>query len=254
MSSTLPTVLVTGASRRIGRAIAQDLATHGYAVAVHAHSHGEEAHALAAEICEAGGVAEAFIADLTQAGAVRKLHKDVMVRLGWPDLIVNNASAFESDDIRAFDEDLFDLHFALHLKAPALLAEAMANSRPGGREGLIVNIIDQRVWRLTPRFFSYTLSKSALWTATQTMAQALAPHIRVNAIGPGPTLANQRQRDADFERQVAAVPLGRGPELDEIGATIRYLHKMRSVTGQMIALDGGQHLAWETPDVTEAGE
>lgn len=254
MSSTTPTVLVTGASRRIGKAIAQDLATHGYAVAVHAHSHGEEAQALAAEIREAGGVADAFIADLTQAGAVRKLHKDVMVRLGWPDLIVNNASAFESDDICAFDEDLFDLHFALHLKAPALLAEAMANSRPGGREGLIVNIIDQRVWRLTPRFFSYTLSKSALWTATQTMAQALAPHIRVNAIGPGPTLANQRQRDADFERQVAAVPLGRGPDLDEVGATIRYLHKMRSVTGQMIALDGGQHLAWETPDVTEAGE
>ncbi|WP_299864686.1 SDR family oxidoreductase [uncultured Hoeflea sp.] len=254
MSSTSPTVLVTGASRRIGKAIAQDLATHGYAVAVHAHSHGEEAQALAIEIREAGGVAEAFIADLTRAGAVRKLHADVTARLGWPELIVNNASAFQDDDVRSFDEDLFDLHFALHVKAPALLAEAMANSLPGGREGLIVNIIDQRVWRLTPRFFSYTLSKSALWTATQTMAQALAPHIRVNAIGPGPTLANQRQRNADFERQVAAVPLERGPQLAEFGATIRYLHEARSVTGQMIALDGGQHLAWKTPDVTEAGE
>jgi NAD(P)-dependent dehydrogenase (short-subunit alcohol dehydrogenase family) len=124
---------------------------------------------------------------------------------------------------------------------------------PGWREGLIVNIIDQRVWKLTPRFFSYTLSKAALWTATQTMAQALAPRIRVNAIGPGPTLANERQKNSDFARQAAAVPLERGPELSEFGATIRYLHGARSVTGQMIALDGGQHLAWETPDVTALG-
>ena len=130
----------------------------------------------------------------------------------------------------------------------------MAARLPDGGEGLIVNIIDQRVWKLTPRFFSYTLSKSALWTATRTMAQALAPRIRVNAIGPGPTLANERQKDSDFARQAAAVPLGHGPELAEFGATIRYLHGARSVTGQMIALDGGQHLAWETPDVTGVGE
>jgi NAD(P)-dependent dehydrogenase (short-subunit alcohol dehydrogenase family) len=161
---------------------------------------------------------------------------------------------FEDDDVSRFDEALFDLHFAIHLKAPAILAEAMANGLPEGREGLIVNIIDQRVWKLTPRFFSYTLSKSALWTATQTMAQALAPRIRVNAIGPGPTLANDRQQPDDFDKQAASVLLGRGPELSEFGATVRYLYQARSVTGQMIALDGGQHLAWETPDASGVGE
>ncbi len=248
------TVLVTGAGRRIGKAIALDLAAHGYHVAIHANRSGAEAEAVAASIRDAGGLADVFLADLSDSTAVRRLHDAVLDRLGAPGIIVNNASVFQDDDVRAFDEALFDLHFAIHLKAPVILAEAMAESLPEDRDGLIVNIIDQRVWRLTPRYFSYTLSKSALWTATRTMAQALAPRIRVNAIGPGPTLANERQNDSDFARQAAAVPLGHGPELAEFGATIRYLHQARSVTGQMIALDGGQHLAWETPDVSDVGE
>ena len=248
------TALVTGAGRRIGKAIALDLAAHGYRVAVHANSSRKEAEAVAASIRDTGGEAAVFIADLSDRAAVRRLHSEVSAELGAPDVIVNNASIFEDDDARTFDEDLFDRHFSIHVKAPVMLAEAMAATLPEGREGLIVNIIDQRVWRLTPRFFSYTLSKSALWTATQTMAQALAPRIRVNAIGPGPTLANERQSAADFARQAAAVPLGHGPELGEFGATIRYLHAARSVTGQMIALDGGQHLAWKTPDVNGVGE
>ncbi|MBU4530087.1 MAG: SDR family oxidoreductase [Hoeflea sp.] len=248
------TVLVTGAGRRIGKAVATDLAAHGYHVAIHANRSGAEAEAVAASIRDAGGLAEVFLADLSDSTAVRRLHEEVSDRLGPPDIIVNNASVFQDDHVRAFDEALFDRHFAIHLKAPAILAEAMATSLPEDRDGLIVNIIDQRVWRLTPRFFSYTLSKSALWTATRTMAQALAPRIRVNAIGPGPTLANERQNADDFQRQVAAVPLGHGPDLSEFGATIRYLHQARSVTGQMIALDGGQHLAWQTPDVSGVGE
>jgi NAD(P)-dependent dehydrogenase (short-subunit alcohol dehydrogenase family) len=231
-----------------------DLASHGYRVAVHANSHVNEAEAVAATIRSNGGVAEAVIADLSNAAAVRALYSDATARLGTPDLIVNNASVFADDNVRAINEELFDLHFAIHLKAPVLLAEAMADGLPQDCNGLIVNIIDQRVWRLTPRFFSYTLSKSALWTATQTMAQALAPRIRVNAIGPGPTLANERQSPDDFARQAAAVPLGHGPDLAEFGATIRYLRQARSVTGQMIALDGGQHLSWKTPDVTDVGE
>ncbi len=197
MTSSNGTVLVTGAARRIGKAIALDLATHGYGIAVHANSSGEEAEAVASTIRDAGGSAEVFLADLTDMKAVRALHGQVSKRMGVPDVIVNNASVFEADDVRTFDEDLFDRHFAVHVKAPAVLAEAMAENLPRDGEGLIVNIIDQRVWRLTPRFFSYTLSKSALWTATQTMAQALAPRIRVNAIGPGPTLAKraaERQR------------------------------------------------------------
>lgn len=254
MMSCKGTVLVTGAGRRIGKAIALDLAAHGYDVAIHANRSGAKAEAVAGTIRDAGGVAEVFLADLSVSDAVRKLHAEVSAGLGAPDIIVNNASAFENDDVRDFDEALFDRHFALHLKAPVILAEAMAASLADGRDGLIVNIIDQRVWRLTPAFFSYTLSKSALWTATQTMAQALAPRIRVNAIGPGPTLANERQSASDFAGQAASVPLGHGPELAEFGATIRYLHAARSVTGQMIALDGGQHLAWKTPDVSGVGE
>lgn len=254
MTSSKGTVLVTGAARRIGKAIALDLASHGYSIAVHANSSGEEAEAVAGTIRDAGGVAEVFLADLTDMDAVRGLYQQVSGRIGAPDIIVNNASVFEADEVREFNEELFDRHFAVHVKAPSVLAEAMADGLAKNGEGLIVNIIDQRVWKLTPRFFSYTLSKSALWTATKTMAQALAPRIRVNAIGPGPTLANERQKNSDFARQAEAVPLRRGPDLAEFGATIRYLHGARSVTGQMIALDGGQHLAWETPDVTGVGE
>lgn len=254
MISSKGTVLVTGAARRIGKAIALDLATHGYRIAIHANSSGKEAEAVAGSIRDQGGVAEVFLADLSDGKATRRLHDEVTARLGPPDIIVNNASVFVDDDVCDFDEEKFDRHFALHLKAPAILAEAMAANLPDGRDGLIVNIIDQRVWKLTPRYFSYTLSKAALWTATQTMAQALAPRIRVNAIGPGPTLANDRQTTDDFSRQASAVPLQHGPELAEFGATIRYLHDAGSVTGQMIALDGGQHLAWQTPDVTGVGE
>ena len=171
-------------------------------------------------------------------------------RLGPISLLVNCASIFEEDSLHDFHWDEWDRHFSVHVKAPVLMARRFAQALPPGREGLIVNIVDQRVWSPTPRYFSYTLSKSTLWTATQTMAQALAPHIRVNAIGPGPTLRNIRQSDADFAAQVDGLLLKRGPALDEFGATIRYLWKARSVTGQMIALDGGQHLAWQTPDVT----
>ncbi|MEP3439060.1 MAG: SDR family oxidoreductase [Hoeflea sp.] len=252
--SSKGTVLVTGAGRRIGKAIALDLAGYGYHVAIHANCSGADAEAVAGSIRDAGGVAEVFLADLCETAAVRRLHHEVSIRLESPDVIVNNASVFEDDEVQGFDEALFDRHFAIHLKAPVILAEAMATGLPDHRDGLIVNIIDQRVWKLTPRFFSYTLSKSTLWTATQTMAQALAPRIRVNAIGPGPTLANERQNPDDFAMQAASVPLGHGPQLAEFGATIRYLHATRSVTGQMIALDGGQHLAWQTPDVSGDGE
>nr|WP_245304396.1 SDR family oxidoreductase [Hoeflea olei] len=250
----MPTVLVTGAARRIGKAIALDLGAHGFRVAVHANRSRDGAEAVAASITGSGGRAEVFLADLSDGAAVRRLHAEISERLGAPGIIINNASVFEDDDIRSFDEAAFDKNFAIHVKAPAILAECMAASLPDAADGLIVNIIDQRVWRLTPRFFSYTLSKSALWTATQTMALALAPRIRVNAIGPGPTLANERQSAEDFARQVDAVPLERGPALGEFGATIRYLHQARSVTGQMIALDGGQHMAWKTPDVVNVGE
>ncbi|MCA1299260.1 SDR family oxidoreductase [Stappia indica] len=248
-SSDAPIALVTGAARRIGKAIALDLARQGFAVAVHAHRSGAEAEAVVADIRAEGGKAEVVAADLTDPQAPARLIGEIGAALGPLRLLVNSASIFQNDDIASLSPDLYDAHFAIHARAPVFLASAFAAQVPVEGDALIVNIIDQRVWKLTPQFLSYTLSKSALWAATQTLAQGLAPRIRVNAIGPGPTLANIRQTQEDFERQAAAVPLGRGPDLDDFGRTISYLWATPSITGQMIALDGGQHLAWETPDV-----
>jgi NAD(P)-dependent dehydrogenase (short-subunit alcohol dehydrogenase family) len=246
--------LVTGGAKRIGKAIVEDLASHGFAVAIHANRSRGEADALAAGINQSGGRAAVVSADLTDMDAVSDLVGQAEVALGPISLLVNNASLFVDDSLDDFDWQAWDRHFAIHVKTPALLAQNFARALPKGQEGLIVNIIDQRVWRPTPRYFSYALSKSALWTQTQMLAQALGPSIRVNAIGPGPTLKNMRQDDSDFDAQVAGLILKRGPELPEFGATIRYLWDARSVTGQMIALDGGQHLAWQTPDVTGMAE
>src|SRR5690606_21037337 len=152
----------------------------------------EEADALVANIRDDGGKAVVVQADLRDTEAAAGLVDRTVEALGGLDLVVNNASIFADDSVTDFDEAVWDAHFAVHLKAPAVIARSFAAALPDGREGLIVNIVDQRVWNLTPRFFSYTLSKSALWTATRTMAQALAPRIRVNAIAPGPTLANER--------------------------------------------------------------
>ncbi|MDP3896334.1 MAG: SDR family oxidoreductase [Mesorhizobium sp.] len=244
------TALVTGGARRIGGAIAADLAAHGFAVAIHCNRSRETGEALAARINADGGRAAVVEADLTDMDATGALLGRAAALVGPIDLLVNCASVFEDDDVTDFTWEVWDRHFDLHVKAPVLLARRFAEALPETHRGLVVNVIDQRVLRPTPRFFSYGLSKSALWDATRTMAQALAPRIRVNAIGPGPTLANARQSKADFERQLAGLILKAGPDLSEFGATIRYLYETMSVTGQMIAIDGGQHLAWQTPDVT----
>jgi NAD(P)-dependent dehydrogenase (short-subunit alcohol dehydrogenase family) len=251
---TMPrTALVTGGARRIGEAVVRDLAAHGYAIAVHVNSATERAERIVDEIRAAGGAATVVSADLTIEASPARLFDAARQAIGPIGLLVNNASIFERDTAEAPDMALWEKHFAVHLKAPALLGAALHAQTDLG-DGLIVNIIDQRVWKLTPDFFSYTLSKSALWTATRTMAQAFAPKTRVNAIGPGPTLANERQSAADFAMQIDGLPLKRGPGLDEFGRTIRYLAETKSITGQMIALDGGQHLAWQTPDVTGMAE
>ncbi len=245
--SDRPVALVTGGAKRIGAAVTADLANHGFSVAVHARMINDAA-AHTADIRAAGGIAEPFSANLADPASVAGLMATVRERLGPVALLVNNASIFEEDSVTDFDWDTWERHFALHLKAPALLSRLMAKDLAVDA-GLIVNIIDQRVDRLNPRFLSYTLSKSALWTATQTMAQALAPRIRVNAIGPGPTLRNARQSEADFAAQISGLPLRRRPALAEFGATIRWMWQTPSLTGQIVHLDGGQHLAWETPDI-----
>jgi NAD(P)-dependent dehydrogenase (short-subunit alcohol dehydrogenase family) len=241
--------LVTGGAKRIGRAIALRLAEEGYAVAVHCRRSRADAEDVKAAIERGGGRAAIVEADLADAEAVRGLIGQAGAALGPLTLLVNNASLFEPDEVQTLDPALWERHFAINLRAPAFLARDFARQLPEGREGAVVNIIDQRVWKLNPRFFSYTLSKAALLTATRTMAQALAPRIRVNAIGPGPTLTSSRQSAEDFSRQGEALPLRQHPTPEDIAEAVAFLAKARSVTGQMLAVDGGQHLAWQTPDV-----
>lgn len=243
------TALVTGGAQRIGRRIVERLAQEGYGVAIHCRRSADEAEAMAARIRAAGGRAVVVQADLADGDAVERLVPEAVQALGPLSLLVNNASEFEPDEVETLSQERWDRHFAVNLRAPAFLARDFAHQLSAGGHGSIINIVDQRVWKLTPQFFSYTLTKAALFSATQTMAQALAPRIRVNAIGPGPTLSNVRQGDEDFAKQSSAVLLGHGGTPDEIADAVLYLASARSVTGQMIAVDGGQHLAWETPDV-----
>lgn len=246
----IKTALVTGGSQRVGRSICQGLVAAGYKVAIHYNSSAAPAEALAAELNEAHGdggtIAVAVKADLADGAETRTLMQRAIDQIGPIGLLVNNASLFEEDSLDDIDDDTWDRHFAVHVKAPSLLASAFAAQKP--EDGLIINIIDERVWKLTPNFTSYTLSKSTLWTATQTMAQALAPNIRVNAIGPGPTLPSYRQTQEDFDEQLQALLLKRSPDLSEFTNTILFYAGAKSVTGQMICLDGGQHLGWQTPD------
>ncbi len=241
--------LVTGGARRIGRAIALGLAANGWRVAVHYGDSERDAAATVADIAEAGGHAIAIRADLADAASLDALIPRAAEALGPLGCLINNASVFENDRMADFTRAGMERTLAVNLLAPALLTQAFARQLPRGAAGNVINILDQRVWRLTPRYLSYTLSKSALWTLTQTMAMALAPAIRVNAIGPGPTLPNDTQDAAQFAHQAGSTILGRGAGLDEIAAAVRFILAAPSMTGQMIALDGGQHLAWETPDM-----
>jgi NAD(P)-dependent dehydrogenase (short-subunit alcohol dehydrogenase family) len=246
------TVLITGAARRIGRAIAIHMGKAGWRVAVHYNTSREAAGETVEEICSNGGSAVALQANLQDLDATRALVPACAKALSPPQCLINNASLFEHDDISTLDADSFHQHMRVNLRAPVFLAQAFAAGLPKGDDGVIINILDQRVWKLTPDFFSYTLSKSALWTATQTLAQGLAPNVRVNAIGPGPTLANNRQSEEAFAKQRKSTLLQRGADPSEICAAIRFILDAPSMTGQMIALDGGQHLAWRTPDIFES--
>jgi NAD(P)-dependent dehydrogenase (short-subunit alcohol dehydrogenase family) len=250
----LRTALVTGAARRIGRAIIEDLAANGFSVAIHANRSIDAAENFAAELRQKGQSAISLQTDLKDIAATSGLIKRASEVLGPIDLLINNASAFHNDSANRFDAAAWEEHFALHVRAPSILAAAFAEQLPEDSAGLIVNVIDQRVWALNPTFYSYTLSKAALWTATQTMAQSFAPRIRVNALGPGPTVRSARQTEEDFQAQVGGLIMKAGPGFGEFGRTIRFLYDTPSITGQMIALDGGQHLAWQTPDVAEITE
>lgn len=236
--------LVTGGARRIGRGVVMALAEAGFSIAIHCNASRDDADETARAVRAMGRGAEVLQADLSDESAVRDLMPRAIEKLGPIGVLVNNASTFERDEWHDASRASWDAHIEPNLRAPFVLIQDFARALPTENEGLVVNLLDERVWSLTPHFVSYTVSKAALWTLTQTMALALAPRIRVNGIGPGPTVPSPRQTQAQFEAQCASVPLRHGSSPEEIGQAVLAMLQLRSYTGQMMALDGGQHLQW----------
>ena len=249
MADTIKTVLVTGAAKRLGRAIALDLARHGWNIALHYNASEKEARATCEDARTAGVKVALLDADLMREDQAAALVSRAVNELGPLTALVNSASLFENDEWVSATRESWDKHMDVNLRAPFVLAQAFAKQLPSGAYGAIVNMIDQRVLKPTPQFLSYSLSKAGLYWLTTTLAQGMGPRIRVNGIGPGPTMRNTRQSEADFERQRDATILKTGAEPQDICDAVRYLLDAKAVTGQMIAVDGGQHLAWKTPDV-----
>jgi NAD(P)-dependent dehydrogenase (short-subunit alcohol dehydrogenase family) len=245
-AETIPAAaLVTGGARRIGREIALELARMGFGIALHYNGSEADAQATAAEIRDLGVPARLFEADLADPDAAAAMTAQAAEAMGGLGIVVNNAAIFERDDWNTADRQSWAAHMAINLESPMRIIQAFAKALPADRNGIAVNIIDQRVFNLTPHFLSYTVSKSGLWTLTRTLAMALAPRIRVAAVGPGPTAPSPRQDPADFERQCAIVPLQRRTEPAAIAHAVRFIVESPSFTGQMIALDGGEHLGWK---------
>jgi NAD(P)-dependent dehydrogenase (short-subunit alcohol dehydrogenase family) len=242
--------LVTGGAQRIGRALALALAKDGFAVAIHYNHSRTTADSLVERIRVNGGKAIAIDADLADEAAVTALLPRAESELGPIGCLVNNAAVFADDTVETATRESWDLHLAVNLRAPFVLIQIFAARLPAHMSGVVINLLDQRVWSLTPYFVSYTLAKAGLWTLTRTMALALAPRIRVNGIGPGPTLPSPRQTPEQFARQRAMMPLHRGTSPREIAAAMRFILSAPAMTGQMIALDGGQHLGWAQPQRT----
>jgi NAD(P)-dependent dehydrogenase (short-subunit alcohol dehydrogenase family) len=246
----MKSVLVTGAAKRLGRVIALDLAAAGWNVAIHYNGSADDAQHTAAQARAKGAKKVALLkADLSQEEQTAALVERAAAELGPLTALINSASLFENDDWKTATRQSWDAHIEINLRSPLLLSQKFANQLPDGETGNIINIIDQRVLKPTPQFLSYSLSKAGLYWLTTTLAQGMGPRIRVNAVGPGPTIRNTRQSEADFARQRQATVLERGAEPEDVAAAIRYLLGAQSVTGQMIAVDGGQHLIWQTPDV-----
>lgn len=251
--------LVTGAGARLGQAMSLYLGRRGYDVAVHYSSSETGANETVAQLQGMGRKAIALQADLLDEDETHALLPAAANALGGPiTCLINNASIFEYDSISSATRESWDRHIGSNLRAPFILTQALAaqapkaardeNGEPVAR-ALIINMLDQRIHKLTPEFMTYTIAKMGLWALTQTSAQALAPHVRVNGIGPGPTLQGHRQSEAHFANQRAATILERGANASDITAALGFFLDSAAVTGQMICVDGGQHLGWKTPDV-----
>ena len=229
---------------RLGRAIGLALAGAGFDVAIHCNASTAAAEATATDIHALGRRTTILQANLANEAETAMLLGRAQAALGPVGVLVNNASTFERDEWNDTTRETWDSHMEPNLRAPFVLMQAFAKALPETAEGAIINMIDQRVWSLTPHFMSYTLSKAGLWALTQSMALALAPRIRVNAIGPGPALPNTRQTPAQFDRQAASMPLGRGTTPEEVAQAALAILSLPAMTAQMIALDGGQHMQW----------
>ena len=242
-----PCVLITGAAHRVGARLAHRFAALGWHVVVHYNTSQDAAEKLAKSLKSASTIGGDLSDHEQTASVFSQLDRPVHC-------LINNASLFDEDRVDTMTRQSWDDHLSVNLRAPAFLASAFAAQLPDGMDGNVINIIDQRVWKPTPQFFSYGVSKAGLWAATKTMAQALAPRIRVNAIGPGPVLQSIPQTPEQFAAECGSTLLQRGTSPDEIADAIFFILDAPAMTGQMIALDGGQHLAWKTPDIVDESE
>ena len=247
MNSMPRCMLITGAAKRLGAVMAEAMAADGFDVAIHCHHSIDAAHALAVRIEARGRRAAVIAADLAREDEVEGVVAAATAALGPLGLLVNNASTFTLDHLETATRESWDRHLEINLRAPIVLSRAFVGQLPPASDGLIVNMLDQRVSNLTPNFLSYSVSKVGLWAATQVLARELAPRVRVNAIGPGPTLVAPGMNEAAFAALVQATPLRRGATPEEIAAALRFIAASPSMTGQLVTLDGGQQLGWLTP-------
>ena len=242
-------IIITGGSTRIGAAIAEKLSGPGKEIVIHFNKSKSKAEKLKKKLSKNKTKIYLVKGDLSKEQDINKVIKFAKFKLKYFDCLINNASLFENDKLENFTADSWDKHLRTNLKAPALLSKEFAKNIKG-KNNNIINIIDQRVFKLTPYFFSYTISKSGLYTLTKTSAMSLAPNIRVNGIAPGPTLKNKRQSEKHFRKQYLATPLKRQVDVSQICNTVDFFIKNRSITGQVISVDSGQSLNWQTPDIS----
>ena len=241
-------IIITGGATRMGAAIARKLSGPNKEILIHYNKSKLKAEKLKKELSNKGTKIYLVKGDLSKETDIKKIIKFAKSKLKFFDCLVNNASLFENDKLENFSLDSWSKHLRTNLRAPALLTKEFAKNVKG-KNNNIINIIDQRVFKLTPYFFSYTLSKTGLYTLTKTSAMSLAPNIRVNAIAPGPTIKNQRQSEKHFKKQYLATPLKRQVDVEQICNAVDFFIKNISITGQVLAIDSGQNLNWQTPDV-----